>query len=193
MLLCHHYAEKMQSIWSHARTVSRGFFFPLLTDPMPESATESLPESVVCVLLFASESVFSALPPTGQLILAVIWLVLVPIWANAASFWLVSLNGGVTVMLGTGLSSCPLMLGEEGLDLTCPVPEEGLCGEPEEETWSGPENLLIRFLTLPDLCRFDLPAAGFFWLDLQACSASSSLVVWWGLSGDWEGKDSGGC
>lgn len=51
---------------------------PLLTDPMPESATESLPESVVCVFLLGSESVFPALPPTGQSILAVILLLTVP-------------------------------------------------------------------------------------------------------------------
>lgn len=42
----------------------------LLTDPMPESATESLPESVVCVFPLGSELVFFKLPPTGQSILA---------------------------------------------------------------------------------------------------------------------------
>lgn len=53
----------------------RSFSF-LLTDPMSESATESLPESVVCVLFLGFESVFSASPPTGKLILAAVWLIL---------------------------------------------------------------------------------------------------------------------
>lgn len=192
MQLCHLHAE---SFWSHARTVGRSVF-GFLTDPMPESATESLQESVVCVLLLASESVFSVLPPAGQSILAVIWLVL-----------LVSLNAGVTVMLGTRLSSCPLSAGMDGLDLdiedwrtkleenfgTCPVPEEVLCNKPKEELWSGPENLVIKFLILLARCRYELrerPEGGFFSLALLPCSASSLLVVWWELSGEWEEEDS---
>lgn len=176
------------------------FFF--LTDPIPESATESLPDSVVWVLL-GWESVFSALPPTGQSILAVIWLLLVPLWA---SFWLVPLSGGVTVMLGTEPSSGPTLLGVDGPDFgdrrtsteadfrARPIPKPGLTGEPEGETWSGPENLLIRSLTLPARCRFvlrDRLVEVFLRLDAQAWSASSPLVVWWGLSGDLVGEDSG--
>lgn len=182
----------------------------LLTDPMPESATESLPESGVCVLLLGNESVFSLLPPTGQSILAVIWLVLVPLWGDSALFWLLSLNGGVTVMLGTETSSWPTLLDVDGLDWdfgdsrasteadfrTRPVPKERPWRELVEEVRSGPENLLIRSLTLPLRCRFvlrDGPVDVFLWLALKACSASSSLVDWWGLSGDWEGEHSGAC
>lgn len=186
----------MQSSPFHARTSNRSFF--LLTDPMPESATESLPESVVCVFPFVSEPVFSVLPPTGQSILAVIWLVLAPVWADSVPFWLVPLIGGVTVMLGTGLSSRLTLLGVVGVDLDFgdSRAEEGLCGDPGEDTWSGPENLLIRFLTLPARCRFELrdsPAGGLLWPAPKACSASSLLAVWWRLSGDWEEEDSGAC
>lgn len=56
----------------HSNVFSRFLvFFPsLLTEPMPESATDSLPESVACVLFPGCESVFSVPPPTGQSILA---------------------------------------------------------------------------------------------------------------------------
>lgn len=47
-------------------------FLFFLTDPIPESANESLPESVVRVLLVGCESAFPALPPTGQSILTAI-------------------------------------------------------------------------------------------------------------------------
>lgn len=181
--------EKMQSFFLHAGT-SKLEFSLLLTDPMPESATESLPESGVRVWL-----VFTALPSTGQSILAVIWLVLVSVCVEPASFWLVSMTDGVTVILGTGLSYCPTLLGEEGLDFgdsraTFPAPEEGLWGDLEEESWSGPENLLIRSLMLPVRRRLEPQDRPFksrlFEPALQACSASSLLVVWWELSDDWE-------
>lgn len=184
-------AEKMQSFFLHAGT-SKLEFSLLLTDPEPESATESLPESGVRVWL-----VFTALPSTGQSLLAVIWLVLVSVCVEPASFWLVSMTDGVTVILGTGLSYCPTLLGEEGLDLdfgdsraTRPAPEEGLWGDLEEESWSGPENLLIRSLMLPVRRRLEPQDRPFksrlFEPALQACSASSLLVVWWELSDDWE-------
>lgn len=78
MLWCRIHAEKMQR-FAFMQGHLNG---QLLTDPMPESATESRPESMVCVLLLCSESVFSALSPTGQLILVVILLVLVTCWVD---------------------------------------------------------------------------------------------------------------
>lgn len=67
-------------------------------------------------------------------------------------------------MPGTGLSSCPALLGVVGLilDFGDPSasgkadfgdPEEGLSGA---EVFSGPENLLIRSLMLPERRRFEL-------------------------------------
>lgn len=184
-------------------------FVSLLTDPMPESATESLPESVVSVLFPGFKSVFSVPPPTGQSILAVIWLVLVSLWADWSPFWVLPLDGGVTVMLGTELSPGPMLLVVNGLDLdfgdsrastdldfgTSPMPEEGLCVDPEEETRSVPENLLIRSLMLLARYRFELrdrPVDAFLWPALQG-SASSTLVVLQKLSGDLEEVDSGEC
>lgn len=191
---CRLHAETLQRFLSHARTAGR-----LLTDPMPES----LPESLVCVLLLASESVFTAVPPTGQSILALIWLDLVPLWADSAS-WLVPLFGGVTVMFGSELNwpkifgvdwlslySGYFVASEEILFLTRPSPGQEISGGPKEGSWSEAENLLIRSLMLPARCRFELrerPEAGPFRLSPQACSASSSR-----LSDDAGGDDSGLC
>lgn len=138
-----------------------------LTDPMPESATESLESTLGCVFgngssmlavqLLCDESVVLAVPasvspPTGQSTLAVIGL------------FLVSLYGGVTVILGTGLSTPPILLSVDGAETWLipnnPAEEEGLLGE----SWSEPENLLIRSFTLPALCKYELrdrPAAAF--------------------------------
>lgn len=103
-----------------------------LTDPMPESAMESPPQSVACVLLFAGETIFSRSPSTGQSILAVIWVV----FKLLSMDWNSSFSGGVTVMLGTGLS---MLLNGLELEFTasvdahfvdCARPEEGLCRVP---------------------------------------------------------------
>lgn len=55
----------------HSNGLSGFFFCPsLLTEPMPESATDSLPESVACVLFPGCEAVFSVPLPMGQSVLA---------------------------------------------------------------------------------------------------------------------------
>lgn len=133
------------------------FLFRSLTDPIPESATESLP--VFVWLLDSAPS------PGGKLILDVIWVVLEPFWTGPTPFWMVSLKGGVTLMLGIELPSWLALIGVDGLDFedsrasieadfwTRSAPIIGLCGEPEGETWwSGPENLVIRSLMLPARC-----------------------------------------
>lgn len=116
--------ERRRFCVMHGRRNSRQELFFVLTDPMPESATESLPECVVCVLLLGFESVFTVLPPTGQSILAEIWFVTVFFWADPGSAWVDSVNGGVTVMLGiglstslnTGLSTSSKLLGVDGTE-----------------------------------------------------------------------------
>lgn len=57
--------ERCRFCLMHGCRNSRQELFFVLTDPMPESATESPPECVVCVLLLGFESVFAVLPPTG--------------------------------------------------------------------------------------------------------------------------------
>lgn len=187
----------------HARSSIR----TLLTNPTPES----FPDSVVWALLLGSESVFSTLPPTGQSILATILLVSGLLWADRDKFRVLR-NRGVTVMLGSTPWSRPTLSSAKSealnVDLGDPraspgvnfgtwaVPDEGFCRGPEDETWSGPENLLIRSLTLLARCKLDFwdrPVAGFLWLALKACTVSSLLVVWWGLSGECGEEDPGAC
>lgn len=82
------------------------------------------------------------------------------------------------LVLGNRLLSCPTMPGVDGLDgdagysrisieayfRNLLVLVKGLSGDEKKKTLSAPENLLIRSLMLPVLCRFELqerPADGF--------------------------------